>query len=273
MNKPTVKPPPQNENNNCGVPAASPQDALSNCAGVVSCQQQSPVEKTISGVLLIDKTSGWTSHDAVMVARRKLGISRIGHAGTLDPAATGLLVLLVGSAAKKQSEFQQAAKIYSGVMHFGVETDTWDADGKVVAQKPLPDISEEQLGAAISEITGDITQIVPPYSAVKFHGEPLYKIARRGGVLPKNMCRIVTIYSWDRREWTPPELAFTIKCSSGTYVRSLAQMLGAKFGCGAHLKSLRRLKVGDYVVESAISAVALKEMDRAEIESRIIALP
>jgi tRNA pseudouridine55 synthase len=228
-------------------------------------------ENGAGALLLVDKPSGWTSHDAVMVARKKLGISRIGHAGTLDPAATGLLLLLIGPAVRSQTEFQKAPKIYSGVMSFGAETDTWDADGKVVAERPVPEITDAMLNSAIASFTGLITQIVPPYSAVKFKGEPLHRIARRGGVLPPAMMRQVTIYGWDEVIWKSPELSFRVKCSSGTYVRALAHMLGAQFGCGAHLKTLRRLKVGHYDVAQAVSAEWVRDSERAAVESRMIA--
>ena len=232
-----------------------------------------PAEKEVCGLMLVDKPSAWTSHDAVMVARKKLGISRIGHAGTLDPAATGLLLLLIGEAVRRQTEFQKAPKIYSGVMSFGAETDTWDADGKTVAQKPVPALTTEQIREAIVSFTGEITQIVPPYSAVKFRGEPLHRIMRRGGVMPPQMTRQVTIYGWDELLWQQPELTFTVRCSSGTYVRALAQMLGTHFGCGAHLKTLRRLKVGNFDVAEAVSAEWVRDMDAAAVKNRVISMP
>ncbi|MFA5161199.1 MAG: tRNA pseudouridine(55) synthase TruB [Elusimicrobiales bacterium] len=224
----------------------------------------------ISGVLLVDKPSGWTSHDAVMVARRALGMRRIGHTGTLDPAATGLLVLLAGGATRLQSRFQQAGKTYSGTMLFGATTDTWDADGSITKVSPLPPVAPESFVEAARSLAGEITQPVPPYSAVKFHGEPLHRIARRGGQLPEQMLRRITIYGWDSLEWRAPELAFTVRCSGGTYVRSLAQMLGEKFGCGAHLKSLRRLEAGGFRVDGAIPADALKTIGRDELYARLL---
>ena len=226
--------------------------------------------KMESGILLLDKPSGWTSHDAVALIRKKLGVRRIGHAGTLDPAATGLLVLLVGTATKKQAEFQKAAKVYGGVIRFGAETDTWDAAGKIISEKPVPPISSQDIDAMLSELTGEITQPVPAYCAVKFHGVPMYALARRGAPLPENVRKVVSIHGWRDIIWQSPELSFRVECSGGTYIRSIAQVLGQKAGCGAHLKTLRRLAAGDFSVDGALSAEAAKEMSKEEIQSRVI---
>ncbi|MDD4005075.1 MAG: tRNA pseudouridine(55) synthase TruB [Elusimicrobiaceae bacterium] len=225
----------------------------------------------ISGFLLVDKPSGWTSHDVVAVARGRLKVRRIGHAGTLDPAATGLLVLLVGAATKKQSEFQQGGKVYSGVMALGAETDTWDADGRITASYPTGGLDPAAVSASLTAMQGTVKQTVPPYSAVKVNGTPLYRLARRGEVVAP-VEKTVNIYKWRDVSVRLPEVMFTVECGGGTYVRSLAWMLGRELGCGGHLKSLRRLKVGEFAVEDALPGADLKTMPREAITARLLQL-
>ncbi|MCX5782987.1 MAG: tRNA pseudouridine(55) synthase TruB [Elusimicrobia bacterium] len=223
----------------------------------------------LNGVLLIDKPFGLTSHDVVVLARRKLGISQIGHAGTLDPMATGLLVLLVGNATRGQAGFQQFAKVYAGSALFGIETDTWDAQGKIVSQSPVR-ISQEKIMEAVSFFTGEISQDIPPYSAMKYKGIRLHNRARQGTLPLELLKKTVTIYNWSGLKWQSPELYFTVNCSSGTYIRSIAFMLGRKLACGAHLNSLRRLSVGQYSVESALDGKLISSMDRQSLVEKII---
>lgn len=232
---------------------------------------EKPQPEQLSGFLLVDKPSGWTSHDVVAVARGRLKVRRIGHAGTLDPAATGLLVLLVGSTTKKQSEFQQGGKVYSGVITLGAETDTWDADGKVTASYSTAGLNPAEVSARLTAMQGVVKQTVPPYSAVKVNGTPLYRLARRGEVVTP-VEKTVQIYSWRDVSVKLPEVEFTVECGGGTYVRSLAWMLGRELGCGAHLKSLRRLNVGAFSVADAFPAENLKTMTREEIAARLLTL-
>ncbi|MFA6583477.1 MAG: tRNA pseudouridine(55) synthase TruB [Elusimicrobiaceae bacterium] len=230
-----------------------------------------PPEEAKSGFLLIDKPSGWTSHDIVAVARTRLGVRRIGHAGTLDPAATGLLVLLVGKATKRQSEFQKGSKVYSGVVALGSETDTWDADGQITGQFPLPAFTPEEVEAKLREMTGPITQIVPAYSAVKVNGKPLYSLARKG-IAVEPVEKSVTIFGWKNIAVNLPEVSFEVECSGGTYVRSIAWTLGRNLGCGGHLKSLRRLAVSEFRVDDALDGNLLKTMSAPEIFERLLVL-
>jgi len=224
------------------------------------------------GLLLADKPAGFTSHDAVMIIRNKLKIRRIGHTGTLDPAATGLLIMLIGPATKLQNQYQQATKVYTGTISFGRETDTWDAEGKVLADKPVPPLTLDDLKKALTAFTGEIVQIVPPFSAVKVGGVPMHKLARKG-IPTKEVMKKVTISSWTNLEWNAPELSFRVECTTGTYVRALAHMLGQNLGCGAHLKVLRRLQAGAFGVDGALDIAAAKNMTAEEISRYIQPLP
>jgi tRNA pseudouridine55 synthase len=211
--------------------------------------------QTPSGLFLFDKPKGITSHDAVDLLRRKLGIRRIGHTGTLDPMATGLLILLAGSATSAQASLQGTAKVYSGTILFGSETDTWDAEGKVVAEAPVPALDEAAVKKAVETLSGRIIQQVPPHSAVKIGGKPMYKLARKGAVMPEVKREAeVRWLSWTARR---PELDFTIECSGGTYIRSIACELGRLLGSRAHLTALRRESIGAYGVKDAVTAERL----------------
>lgn len=215
-----------------------------------------------SGLFLFDKPKGITSHDAVDLLRRKLGIRRIGHTGTLDPMATGLLILLAGQATSAQAALQGAPKIYSGTILFGAETDTWDAEGKVVAEAPPPALDGDSVGKAVAAFSGKIIQQVPPHSAVKIQGRPMYKLARKGAVMPE--VRREAEVRW--LDWTPrpPELDFTIECSGGTYIRSIACELGRALGSRAHLTALRRESIGAFSVKDAVTAERLAALTPAE---------
>lgn len=224
------------------------------------------------GAFLADKPTGWTSHDVVAVVRKVTGISQIGHSGTLDPLATGLLVLLVGKATKRQAEFQMHRKSYSGVIRFGADTDTWDAEGKVLFSKPVPPVTQEQLEGMLALMKGEIEQPVPPYSAVKLKGTPMHRLARRGKLPESVVSKTVRVYSWTEVRWNSPDLSFTVECSSGTYVRAFAHVLGEKLGCGAHLIALRRLSVGDFNIKDAFPVTALKEAGREAVLAKLIPL-
>ena len=202
-----------------------------------------------SGVLAIDKPAGWTSFDVVAVARKTLGVRRVGHGGTLDPAATGLLPILVGEGTKFTQRLHTAQKVYAALVRFGSETDTDDREGKVTRVAPAPERGDAE--AALSAFRGVITQTPPDYAAVKVGGRPAYARARAGETLTL-AARQVQVYRLDVTRWSADtELGLLVVCSSGTYVRSLARDLGRATGSAAHLGGLRRLAVGALDVSDA----------------------
>ncbi len=224
-----------------------------------------------SGLLLFDKPKGITSHDAVDLLRRKLFLRRIGHCGTLDPMATGLLILLVGGATSAQSAMQGSAKIYSGTICFGSETDTWDAEGKVTAEAPPPPLDEKSVGEAVKAFNGKIVQQVPPYSAMRVNGKHMYKLARHNMAMPEVRREVeVRWLSWSIGQAV---LNFEIECSGGTYVRSIAHEMGRLMGSRAHLAALRRESIGVYNVKEAVSAEQLQKMTRVEALARLVPAP
>jgi tRNA pseudouridine55 synthase len=204
------------------------------------------------GVLLIDKPAGITSHDAVARVRRVLGIRKVGHAGTLDPMATGLLVLGVGRATRLLRFLGDLAKTYQGTGVLGVETSTLDAEGEVVARNDTSSIDEHALRQTMDRFMGRIDQIPPAYSAVKVGGERLYRAARRGEAVEAPP-RTVEIYGFDVLAFDPPKFEFVVTCSGGTYVRSLVADVGKALRVGAHLAALRRTAVGTLTLEDARS--------------------
>jgi tRNA pseudouridine55 synthase len=224
-----------------------------------------------SGLFLFDKPKGITSHDAVDLLRGKLGLRRIGHTGTLDPMATGLLILLAGAATKAQGPLQGSPKIYSGIIRFGTETDTWDAEGKVVAEAPLPLLDEAALQKAVAAFSGRIIQQVPPYSAVRLRGKPMYEHAREGAAMPE--VRREAEVKWLSCEAGAGELRFEMECSGGTYVRSIARELGLLLGSRAHLAALRRVSIGPYSVSGAVTAAALEAMTREQAAASLLPPP
>ncbi|MDA8244542.1 MAG: tRNA pseudouridine(55) synthase TruB [Elusimicrobia bacterium] len=221
-----------------------------------------------SGMFLFDKPRGITSHDAVYLLRRKLGVKRIGHTGTLDPMATGLLILLVGSATSAQASLQGSHKTYSGTISFGAETDTWDAEGKTVAEAPPPALDPASLEKAVQAFSGRIVQQVPPFSAVRMNGQPMYKLARRNQAMPE--VRREAELRW--LSWTPrpPQLDFEIECTGGTYIRSVACELGRFLGSRAHLSALRRTAIGGIGVGGAVTAEALAAMTAEQALARLL---
>lgn len=224
-----------------------------------------------SGVFLLDKPKGITSHDAVDLLRRKLHFKRIGHTGTLDPMATGLLIMLVGPATSSQSAMQGSAKVYGGSILFGSETDTWDAEGKVVAEAPPPALDEGSVRKAVEAFSGRITQTVPPYSAVRLGGKHMYKLARHNVEMPVVKRDVeVKWLSWSVKA---PSLDFEIECTGGTYIRSIACELGRFMGSRAHLTALRRLSIGAWSVKDAVTAERLAAMTTDEALARLVPVP
>lgn len=208
-------------------------------------------ESLKNGILLLDKEPGYTSHDAVQRARRLLGQKKIGHCGTLDPAATGLLVLTVGQATRLTRFLIRAPKTYQGWIQLGSETDTYDATGEVVAEAPVEGLDVEAVDAAMKGFEGTCDQAAPPYSAKKVQGVKYYELARRGEEVPEAK-KTISVFEFKRlSDLTEGRLEFRLGCSSGTYARTLAHDLGATLGCGGHLAALRRLSVGPFQVEDA----------------------
>lgn len=209
-------------------------------------------DKGPDGVLVVDKPPGMTSHDVVDAIRKRFRTRRVGHAGTLDPDATGVLLLGLGKATRFLSYAQASPKSYRTTAVFGVTTTTQDASGEVVDQRPV-DISEEEVRAALAGLTGPIEQVPPMVSAVRIGGERLYKKAQRGEEVER-AARPVTIYELELVSFTiePPEAVLDVRCSAGTYVRTLVHDLGANLGCGAHLRVLRRTASGGFTEANAV---------------------
>ena len=211
-----------------------------------------------SGFLVVDKPAGMTSHDVVDAARRALGTRRIGHLGTLDPLATGVLPLAVRDATKLVPYVASDPKVYAGSIELGVATDTFDAEGAVLSRHAGPLPEEQAVRAALAGFLGEILQVPPMYSSVKHEGEPLHRIARRGGHVERAP-RKVRIHAIEVQGYRPPLVDVEVVCAGGTYVRSLAEDLGRELGCGAHLANLRRTRSGPFLAAQAVTLGALEE--------------
>ena len=205
----------------------------------------------MDGLLLIDKPAGWTSHDAVNFIRRSIKEKRVGHTGTLDPDATGLLLVLVGKATRLARYHDDDEKEYVCVMTLGTETDTQDASGSVIEELPVPELGREDVEAIFGRFKGEISQTPPMYSAVKVGGQPLYKLARKGEEIERQ-ARTVVIRELEIISAEPPEITFRVVCSKGTYIRTLCSEIGRAMGTRAHMKTLRRTTAGGYPVAGAL---------------------
>jgi tRNA pseudouridine55 synthase len=217
------------------------------------------IKNVVSGVLVVDKPIGLTSHDVVQIIRRGTGIRRAGHTGTLDPRASGVLVVLVGPAVRLSEYVSASDKRYQATIRMGSSTDTYDAEGVVTRPTvPVDSITEDRFTEVLEQFIGEIEQVPPPYSAVKVKGKKAYEMAREGEEFDLAPRRI-KVYSLDVLEWAPPEVVIDVYCSSGTYVRSLANDLGNALGCGAHLVGLRRTKSGRFTLRDAVPLRRLQE--------------
>jgi tRNA pseudouridine55 synthase len=226
----------------------------------------------IDGVLLVDKEPGMTSHDVVAIARKKLGIKKIGHCGTLDPLATGLLILVLGRGTKIQDLLMAEDKEYTGSMRLGITTDSQDADGEVVETRTVPQLTPSNIEAAFARFDGDFYQTPPMVSAIKQGGVALYKLARQGKVVEREP-RFVHVFAHQILGIQLPDIEFRVVCSKGFYVRTYAHDIGEALSCGAHLRSLRRTKSGRFTLERAIPVSLLKEGDPASIATHVLDLP
>jgi tRNA pseudouridine55 synthase len=223
------------------------------------------------GVLLADKAEGMTSHDVVALVRRQVGIRKVGHCGTLDPIATGLLLLTIGRGTKVQDLLMSEDKEYAGTLTLGVVTSTQDRQGEIIESKPVPEFTAEQIRDAFDKFRGDFYQMPPMVSAKKHGGVPLYKLARQGKVVEREP-RFVHVYRYGIDRIELPNVDFSVLCSKGFYVRTYAHDIGGTLGCGAHLKSLRRIKSGRFDVANAVTVDQIKNSPREKIIARILSL-
>jgi len=223
----------------------------------------------LDGALLIDKPVGPTSHDVVDAIRRRFRLKKVGHCGSLDPNADGLLMVVLGHATKLSERLMSADKVYAGTVRFGETTNSYDADGEMVATLPVPPLTLDELNATAARFVGDLMQTPPMVSAVKVAGVPLYKLARRG-IEVERKPRLVHVYRFEFTAYQEPCGTFRVVCTKGTYVRSLAHELGQQIGCGAHLASLRRMAVGRFSVADALPLARVLELPPEELASHVI---
>ncbi|HTS19467.1 MAG TPA: tRNA pseudouridine(55) synthase TruB [Verrucomicrobiae bacterium] len=228
-----------------------------------------PQLSPFDGVLLVDKPSGMTSHDVVDRVRRHFGFKKVGHCGTLDPAATGLLILVLERATKLQARLMSDDKAYEGTMWLGVSTDSQDADGDVIAEKPVPPLTESNIEEAFAKFRGDLQQVPPMVSAVKHQGTPLYKLARKGKTVERE-ARLIHIFDLRVMGLDLPRIQFRVACTKGTYVRTLCSDIGDLLGCGAHLHDLRRTRSGNFDIQDAHSLEEILNQSREQLKAFII---
>ncbi len=223
----------------------------------------------INGIVLVDKPSGITSHDVVDFVRRRFHINKVGHCGTLDPIATGILVVLLGDATKLASKYLNDDKKYLCTMKLGVSTDTQDAEGKIVSIKALDNITAEEITKVINSFKGEIEQVPPMVSAKHYKGTRLYKLARRGIEIEKQHTKI-HIYNIDILSIDIPYIKFVMESSKGTYIRTLCHDIGQKLECGAHMYTLRRLSSGNFKIENAHTLKELEQLDKEGLKNIIV---
>lgn len=230
-------------------------------------------QESVNGVLLVDKSPGMTSHDVVAVARRCLNTKKIGHCGTLDPMATGMLILVIGNATRIQDLLMSEDKEYIGTATLGATTSTQDKEGEVLETRDVQGVDESKVREAFDSMMGDFYQTPPMVSAIKKDGVPLYKLARQGQVIEREP-RLVHVFEYEITRFALPEIDFRVVCSKGFYVRTYAHDLGEKLGCGAHLSALRRTRSGHFkfVPGKYTTFAALKEGRREEVMSSMYSL-
>ena len=225
----------------------------------------------VDGILMVDNPPGWTSHDVCAFVRKRFTVKKVGHAGTLDPLATGVLVLLLGRATKQSQTLSACDKEYLGVMELGIQTDSHDRNGKVVAEAPCDFVTLEGLRKKAQDFTGEIAQVPPMVSALKHQGVRLYQLARKGVTVPRNE-RKITVYQFDLQKKEGRFVHFSARVSKGTYLRTLVNDLGESLGCLATLAELRRIRCGDFELKDAVTIDGLKKMTPRELRQRILAL-
>lgn len=213
-----------------------------------------------SGILLIDKAQGITSHDVVDMVRKKLNMKRIGHAGSLDPLATGLLIILVGEATKQFNRYVNFDKEYIAILRLGAQTDSGDAQGKIIATSDYQQVTEEGVSAVLKVLEGKIENIPPMVSAIKYKGRPLYVLARKG-ITVERKARVVNIYQLKLLKFSLPDIEFQIRCSKGTYIRSLGEEIARRLNSVGHITWIRRTAIGPYSVSDAKKIDSFDEDD------------
>lgn len=228
-----------------------------------------PIKNDPAGILLVDKPQGITSHDVVARMRKVFQIKKIGHAGTLDPMATGLLLILVGKATKASQYLMSLDKEYTGTIKLGEVTDSQDADGEIVMTKQVPDLTEADVAKVMKTFLGDQYQTPPMYSAKKINGQKLYNLARKGKVVAREP-RVIHISRYEMTKFELPEISFIVRSSKGAYIRTLAHDLGDRLDCGGHLSALRRTAVGEFCVDDSSTVETIEAMASAELRRRLI---
>jgi tRNA pseudouridine55 synthase len=230
------------------------------------------MDTACNGILVIDKTAGMSSATIVAIVKRLLRVSKVGHAGTLDPFATGLLVICINQATKLARFWLNSTKTYTAELCLGTETDTQDVTGTVVSTAEVPDFPEDALRAVLSSFSGTMNQIPPVYSALKHQGVPLYKLARQGKPVQKP-ARPIEIFHLDIQEIALPVIRFEVRCSAGTYIRTLCADMGKALGCGGHLSSLRRTACSGFSLSEAITLSELgAAVDSGDIDRHLIGM-
>ena len=229
------------------------------------------VSDPFDGVLLVNKPSGPTSHDIVDKIRKKFKIKKVGHGGTLDPQATGLLVILLGKGTKLSNRMLTSDKTYTGTISLGVATDSQDAQGEIISEADYSGVTQESLKAEMQKLVGDIMQTPPMVSAVKINGVPLYKRARRGETVEREP-RLVHIYKFAMTSFELPDAEFVVSCTKGTYVRTLCADIGESLGCGAHLKTLCRTHAGEFELKDASDLDDIMQMDNSDLIDKLLPL-
>lgn len=222
----------------------------------------------MDGILAVDKPQGFTSHDVVDFIRKRFDLKKVGHAGTLDPMATGLLIILIGKYTKQSNRFLNDDKEYDATMTIGATSDTGDAWGKISPCRCENNISKKTLASVFDKFLGPMEQAVPAYSAKKFKGKKLYELARKGVEVKLEPQKII-IHSLEIKDINLPEISFNVNCSKGTYIRQLCADIGAALGSGAYLSKLRRTRSGSILVKDAVSVEELKRIDTKSLSGRL----
>ncbi|NLG15155.1 MAG: tRNA pseudouridine(55) synthase TruB [Lentisphaerae bacterium] len=223
----------------------------------------------IDGILVVDKPMDWTSHDVVNCVKRRFNLNKVGHCGTLDPIATGLLVILMGKATKLQDHLMGQDKTYLATMRLGTETDSEDRTGNIIATATFDTITEQQIYDTAKTFLGIQEQVPPMVSAIKQNGQPLYKLARKGQTVERKP-REITISSFEINIIELPDVIFTLKCSKGTYVRTICADFGRKLGCGAMMAELRRTGSGDFTLQNAVDIEQIKSWELPELQQNLL---